>query len=122
MNQDSFYNLLVSQFSFNDVMGSNNWVVNGSKTITGKPMLANDPHLSLETPSKWWFVDLKIDGEFHVTGMTLPGIPGIVLGRNENIMWGFTNSQIDYLDTYVETFNNNYTQYYYNGTWLNTTI
>lgn len=121
-SQSSLYSFLISQFSFNNVMGSNNWVVSGNKTITGKPMLANDPHLSLETPSKWWFVDLKIDGDFHVTGATLPGIPGIVLGRNDYIMWGFTNTEIDYLDTYVETFNANYTQYYYNGAWLNTTI
>lgn len=121
-SQNSLYNFIVNQFSFNTELGSNNWVVSGNKTITKEPMLANDPHLALETPSKWWCVDLNIQGDFHATGMTLPGIPGIILGRNDYIMWGFTNTEIDYLDTYVETFNSNYTQYYYNGTWLNTTI
>ena len=118
----SLYDFINSQFSFMNMMGSNNWVVSGNKTSTREPMLANDPHLALETPSTWWFVDLKVDGQFHITGMALPGVPGIILGRNDYIMWGFTNTEIDYMDTYVETFNSNYTQYYYNGTWLNTTI
>lgn len=118
----SLYDFMSQEFSSLDMMGSNNWVVSGNKTITGESMLANDPHLALQTPSIWWFIDLKVDGQFHITGMTMPGIPGIILGRNNYIMWGFTNTEIDYLDTYVETFNANYTQYYYNGTWLNTTV
>lgn len=112
---------LSSEFTFKGGSGSNNWVVSGSKTTTGKPMLANDPHMELETPSRWWFVDLKTP-DFHVTGMTLPGIPGIVLGRNNNLVWGFTNSMIDSIDTYVETFNENYTSYFYNNSWWPTTI
>lgn len=117
----SFFDLLASEFSLDSNMGSNNWVVSGQRTATGKPMLANDPHMPLETPARWWFVDLKTPN-FHITGMTFPGIAGIVLGRNDHFMWGMTNSEIDYLDTYVEMFNHDRTQYYYNGSWLNTTI
>ncbi|WP_455463831.1 penicillin acylase family protein, partial [Candidatus Hodarchaeum mangrovi] len=101
--------------------GSNNWVIGGSRTTTGKPIIANDPHMSLETPSRWWFVDIKCP-EFHVSGMTLPGLPAITLGRNEYLAWAFTNSQIDFLDTYIETFNSDYSQYLYNGSWKESTM
>ena len=101
--------------------GSNNWVIGGSRTTIGKPIIANDPHMTLETPSRWWFVDIKCP-EFHVSGMTLPGLPAITLGRNKYLAWAFTNSQIDYLDTYVEIFNSDYSQYYYNGSWKESTI
>ncbi|MFW9928228.1 MAG: penicillin acylase family protein [Candidatus Thorarchaeota archaeon] len=100
---------------------SNNWVISGNLTRDGYAFLANDPHLNLETPSVWWQVDLK-DPDFHISGMVLPGIPGIVLGRNDNIAFGATNSQIDFLDTYVETFSPDYKHYYYKNAWYKTQI
>lgn len=107
--------------NLNEQLGSNNWVVSGNRTETGKPFVANDPHMGLETPSQWWYCDLQCP-DFHLAGMTLQGIPGIILGRNDNLSWGFTNTQIDYIDTYVEKFSSNYEEYYYNGSWQETTI
>jgi penicillin amidase len=100
---------------------SNNWVVSGEKTKSGLSFLANDPHLGLETPSVWWQVDLK-GPEFHIAGMVMPGIPGIILGRNQYVAWGATNSQIDFLDTYVESFTDDYSQYLYKGSYRETKI
>jgi penicillin amidase len=100
---------------------SNNWVVSAEKTKSGFSFLANDPHLALETPSVWWQVDLK-GPEFHIAGMVMPGIPGIILGRNQYVAWGATNSQIDFLDTYIETFTDDYSQYLYKGSYHETKI
>ncbi|MGB8856425.1 MAG: penicillin acylase family protein [Burkholderiales bacterium] len=81
--------------------GSNNWVVNGTKTISGKPLLANDPHLSLSSPAIWYFAHLSAPG-LNVIGATLPGVPNVVLGRNDRIAWGFTNTNPDVQDLFVE--------------------
>ncbi len=83
------------------VLGSNNWVVHGSRTRSGKPMLANDPHLGFALPSVWYEMHLKA-GDFEVMGQTLPGVPSVVLGNNRRIAWGFTNGMIDDLDFYQE--------------------
>lgn len=83
-----------------DTTGSNNWVVSGKLTTTGKPMLANDPHLRLSAPSLWYFADLEAPG-LHAIGASLPNIPGIVLGRNDRIAWGATNSSPDTQDLFV---------------------
>jgi penicillin G amidase len=83
-----------------DTTGSNNWVVGGKLTTTGKPMLANDPHLRLSAPSLWYFADLEAPG-LHAIGASLPNIPGIVLGRNDRIAWGATNSSPDTQDLFV---------------------
>src|SRR5450759_4468254 len=80
---------------------SNNWVVSGSHTVSGKPLLANDPHLGLAAPAVWYFAHLSAPG-FEVMGATLPGVPGVVLGRNQRIAWGFTNTGPDVQDLYVE--------------------
>ncbi len=91
--------------------GSNNWVVSGSKTESGKPLLANDPHLGLAAPALWYFAHLKTPG-FNAIGATLPGVPGIILGRNDRIAWGFTNTGPDTQDLYIEKINpNNEGQY-----------
>ncbi len=82
-------------------VGSNNWVVAGSHSSTGKPLLANDPHLKLSAPALWYFVRLEAPG-FKVAGATLPGLPAVVLGQNENIAWGFTNTGPDVQDLYLE--------------------
>ena len=82
-------------------VGSNNWVVAGSHTTTGHPLLANDPHLKLSTPALWYFARLVAPG-LEVAGATLPGVPGVVLGQNEHIAWGFTNTGPDVQDLYLE--------------------
>lgn len=92
--------------------GSNNWVVHGSRTVSGKPLLANDPHLALSSPAIWYFAHLKAPagelpgGQKHpaldVMGATLPGLPFVVLGRTPGVAWGFTNTGPDVQDLYLE--------------------
>jgi penicillin amidase len=82
-------------------VGSNNWVVHGSHTTTGKPLLANDPHLKLSAPALWYFARLEAPG-LKVAGATLPALPIVVLGQNEHIAWGFTNTGPDVQDLYLE--------------------
>jgi penicillin amidase len=99
----------------NDGLGSNNWVVAGSKTRSGKPLLANDPHLGLSAPAIWYFARLQSpqgragDGSvlsaLDVTGATLPGMPFVVLGRTAQVAWGFTNTNPDVQDLYLEQIN-----------------
>lgn len=83
------------------LVGSNNWVIAGSRSASGKPLLANDPHLGLTAPPVWYFAHLHAPG-FDVIGATLPGVPGVILGRNERIAWGFTNTGPDVQDLYIE--------------------
>ncbi len=94
-----------------DGKGSNNWVVHGSRTASGKPLLANDPHLALSSPAIWYFARLKapagqLAGQNHpaldVVGATLPGMPFVVLGRTRGVAWGFTNTGPDVQDLYLE--------------------
>ena len=85
-------------------LGSNNWVVSGAHTATGKPLLANDTHLELMMPSIWYEVHLTAPG-WNVKGFTLPGAPMVIIGHNEHIAWGFTNNGADVQDLYIETFN-----------------
>ncbi|MFA7268089.1 MAG: penicillin acylase family protein [Sterolibacterium sp.] len=82
-------------------IGSNNWVVAGSRSSSGKPLLANDPHLDLTAPAVWYFAHLDSPAS-HMIGATFPGVPMIVLGRNERIAWGFTNTGSDVQDLYIE--------------------
>ncbi len=82
-------------------VGSNNWVVSGARSETGKPLLANDPHLGLSAPALWYFARLTSPAG-TVIGATLPGVPGVVLGRNEHIAWGFTNTGPDVQDLFIE--------------------
>jgi len=84
-----------------DGIGSNNWVLHGSRTVTGAPLLANDPHLGLTTPAIWYFAHLASPAG-DVIGASLPGVPGIVLGHNGNVAWGFTNTGPDTQDLYIE--------------------
>ncbi|HNY45975.1 MAG TPA: penicillin acylase family protein, partial [Casimicrobium sp.] len=85
-------------------IGSNNWVVNGANTVSGKPLLANDPHLSLAAPAIWYYAKLKAPG-IEVTGATLPGGPAVVLGRTKGVAWGFTNTGPDVQDLFIEEIN-----------------
>ncbi len=83
---------------------SNNWVVSGKRTADGKPILANDPHLPASAPSIWYLSNLS-SKNMRVSGVTFPGVPGVVLGHNEYIAWGATNLGPDVQDLYLETFN-----------------
>ncbi len=90
--------------------GSNDWVVAGSHTESGKPLLANDPHLALASPAIWYFARLEApagpDGKLtDVIGATLPGLPSVVLGRTAGVAWGFTNVGPDVQDLYLEQIN-----------------
>ena len=82
-------------------LGSNNWVVDGTLTATGKPLLANDPHLGTRLPSTWYLAHISA-GDFDVIGGTFPGAPAVALGRNRFIAWGATNVAADVEDLYRE--------------------
>ncbi|MEU9450498.1 penicillin acylase family protein [Streptomyces sp. NPDC048277] len=88
-------------------IGSNSWVVGGAHTITGKPLLANDPHLSASLPSVWYQMGLHCTTvsskcQYDVTGYTFAGMPGVIIGHNADIAWGMTNSGVDVTDLYLE--------------------
>ena len=85
------------------IHASNNWVVSGKRTATGKPLLANDPHIPASAPGVWYQTQLIAPG-VHVAGVTFPGLPGIVAGHNERIAWGVTNLGPDVQDVYIEKF------------------
>ncbi len=91
-------------FYAEDLAASNNWVISGKRTIDGKPILANDPHLQSDAPGIWYLSHLSTP-TMRVSGVTFPGVPGIVLGHNESIAWGATNVAPDQQDLYFETFN-----------------
>ncbi len=84
--------------------GSNNWVVSGAHTVTGKPLLANDMHLPHQIPNLWYEAHLK-GGGLDVAGVTLPGTPFVIVGHNQRIAWGFTNLGANVQDLYIETAN-----------------
>jgi penicillin G amidase len=81
--------------------GSNAWTIAGSLTASGKPILANDPHLEFSLPSTWHMIHLRAPG-LNVTGVALPGAPGVIIGHNDRIAWGVTNLQFDVQDLYRE--------------------
>ncbi len=85
-----------------DLAASNNWVVSGKRTADGKAMLANDPHLAPSAPGVWYLASLQ-SPTVHVAGVSVPGIPSIIIGHNENIAWGMTNVGPDVQDIYLET-------------------
>lgn len=94
--------------------GSNNWAVSGARTASGKPILCNDPHLSLNLPALWYEVQLTAPG-INVYGVSLPGAPGVVIGFNDSIAWGFTNNYRDVKDFYtIDVIDKN--TYRYNST------
>lgn len=101
----------------NEFNGSNNWVVSGDKTKSGTPILADDPHLGLSTPSIWYQMHLQSPQQ-NVSGVIFAGIPGIILGHNDEIAWGVTNVGPDVQDLYIEIPNpDNPTQFRYDGKW-----
>ncbi len=97
--------------------GSNNWVVNASKSATGFPILCNDMHLEWSLPMIWYTAHLKAaDTGLNVQGFTLPGTPLVIVGHNEYVAWGMTNAACDHIDWYSYTANS--THYLYKGSWL----
>ncbi len=98
-------------------IGSNNWAISGSKSASGYPILANDPHLDLTFPSIWYQVQMS-SPTVNVYGVSLPGAPGIVIGYNQNISWGVTNVDADVLDWYQVKFKDKTkNEYWYNNQW-----
>ncbi|MFD4957959.1 penicillin acylase family protein [Microbacterium sp. NPDC058389] len=99
-------------------IGSNSWVVSGANTDTGKPLLANDPHLGASLPSVWHQIQLKCSDvtdecPFDVAGFSFSGLPGVVIGHNERVAWGFTNLTTDVTDLYLEKIQGD--SYWYDG-------
>jgi len=89
------------------ISGSNNWVIAGSHTASGKPLLSNDMHLGLTEPNIWYMADLKVKvsngaPSFHAAGVTLPGMPYVIAGHNDHVAWGFTALYADVQDLYIE--------------------
>jgi penicillin amidase len=110
---DSFASAVIPH-QFN---GSNNWVVSGDKTVSGTPLLADDPHLGLGTPAIWYQTHLR-SSEVNVSGVIFAGVPGIIVGHNERIAWGVTNVGPDVQDLYIEKRNpQNSTEFEYMGQW-----
>ena len=88
------------------VLGSNNWVVSGAHTVSGKPLLSNDMHLGYQMPNLWYEAHLRCASRnFDVAGVTLPGYPYVLVGHNQRVAWGFTNGMGTVMDVYIETFN-----------------
>ncbi len=109
-------------------IGSNSWAVSGSLTATGMPLLANDPHLGIQMPSIWYQIGLHCRPmsaacPYEVAGFSFAGVPGVVIGHNQNIAWGFTNTGPDVMDLFIEKINpDNPNQYEYNGQWVDMTL
>lgn len=96
--------------------GSNNWVLAGSRTASGKPLLANDPHLQITLPPIWYEIDLH-SPNFNVVGVSFPGVPLVVIGHNASIGWGLTNSAADVQDIYIEQLNDSKDSYLDKNGW-----
>ncbi len=97
-------------------IGSNNWVVNANKSVSGKPIIANDPHLAFSAPGKWYAAVIK-SKDWNAAGVTLPGVPGIVIGKGKNISWVLTNVMNDDADFYIEKLDSTKSKYFIDGQW-----
>ena len=125
---DSLYfgrkdSVLVNSYAEQDPNnGSNNWVVGGKKTKSGSPILANDPHLELTFPSIWYEMQITTPN-LNVYGVTFPGSPNIIIGFNNDIAWGVTNSQREVKDFYEIRFrDDSKKEYWFNGKWEQATL
>jgi penicillin amidase len=116
-------NDVVKPYGDMEFVGSNNWAINGSKSDTGMPIVAGDPHLGHQAPSVWYEAHIVVAGELDVTGTTFPGLPAVLIGHNDHIAYSFTNVGADVNDIFVEQLNPaNPDQYMYNGAYRNFTI
>jgi len=105
------------RFGSEFALGSNNWVIDGSKSATGKPILASDPHLGFSLPSIWYTAHLVAPG-LNIAGVTFAGFPYTVIGHNDRIAWGLTDMQADAVDYFIEKTNPQHPhQYFYKGAW-----
>jgi penicillin amidase len=110
-------------FGFGDGLGSNNWVISGDRTESGKPILANDPHLGIQMPSIWYEAGLHCepagpDCPYNVVGATFAGVPGVIIGHNQRVAWGVTNLGPDVQDLFIENVNpENPDQYEFRNRW-----
>ncbi len=105
------------RFGSEFALGSNNWVIDGTKSATGKPILANDPHLGFSLPSIWYTAHLVAPG-LNITGVTFAGFPYTVIGHNDRIAWGLTDMQADAVDYFIEKTDPQHPhQYFYKGAW-----
>ena len=86
-------------------MSSNNWVVHGDHTSTGMPLFASDPHLGNSIPSAWLLYQMELPNGQTLSGAQLPGMPGLGIGRTNNIVWGATTSRVDTADMWKEKLN-----------------
>ncbi len=103
------------------VLGSNNWALSGTKTSTGKPIVCNDPHLIFSVPPFWYEIHLSGD-DIDACGVSIPGLPGISIGRNRRIAWGITNGMIDDADFFIERLDSaDAHRYLRDGQWLTMT-
>jgi penicillin amidase len=101
--------------------GSNNWAVAGNKTLSGRPILCNDPHLGLNLPALWYEMQVHTP-DYNAYGVGFPGSPCVIIGFNQHCAWGFTNAERDVRDYYEITFKDaSRNEYLYNGKWLPTT-
>ncbi|HET9590418.1 MAG TPA: penicillin acylase family protein, partial [Anaerolineales bacterium] len=107
-----------------DGIWSNSWAISGSRTATGMPLLANDPHLGIQMPSIWYQAHLQCKPlteacPYNVAGFTFAGTPGVIIGHNDRIAWGYTNANPDVMDLYIERVNpEDPNQYEVNGEWV----
>jgi penicillin amidase len=104
---EKFSSEFASMYAFlphGDGLGSNAWVVDGTLTDTGKPFLANDPHLPNRQPATWYEVHLNAPG-WNVIGASLPGVPGVIIGHNDHVAWGITNGYLAVQDLFIEQAN-----------------
>ncbi len=103
--------------------GSNNWSLAGSKTASGKPILANDMHIGLNMPGIWMQIHQQVEPEgLNVTGVAVPGQPFVICGHNDSIAWGMTNTGVDNVDFYEEKINEDTSKYLYQGNWYDIEI
>ncbi len=110
----------VEDYKPNPANGSNSWAVSGAKTKSGKPILSNDPHLGLTLPSIWYEIQIKTPA-FNSYGVSFPGLPGVVIGFNDSIAFGFTNAGRDVKDYYEVQFRNaDKAEYWFDSTWKKT--
>jgi penicillin amidase len=97
-------------------LGSNNWVIDSSLSVSGKPIIANDPHLAYSAPGRFFAVVIRA-GNWNVEGITLPGVPAVVFGKNQNISWTLTNIMLDDADFYIEKLDSTGTKYLLDNEW-----
>ena len=116
-----FDHILTQEIKLRDLLGfrsphigSNSWVLSGKKTSSGKPLLANDPHLEFSQPARWYEMHLK-GGKYNSSGVCIAGIPVPVIGNNETCAWGFTNSMVDDVDFFIEKINPEIPNQYFHG-------